>query len=66
TAYSTPTECCYDYVQRAIRHAQSFYETSSSCSMPAVVFVTASGAEICADPKKPWVKKHMKTLRRKK
>ncbi|KAM6057749.1 PREDICTED: C-C motif chemokine 5-like [Chlamydotis macqueenii] len=65
-AYSTPTECCYGYAQRPIRHVQSFYETSSSCPMPAVVLVTAGGAEICADAKKSWVKKHMKNLQRKK
>ncbi|XP_072728247.1 C-C motif chemokine 3-like [Ciconia boyciana] len=66
TAHFTPTECCFKYAQKPIRHMQSFYETPSGCSLPAVVIVAATGAEVCADPKKPWVKRAMKTLRRKK
>ncbi|XP_009468726.1 PREDICTED: C-C motif chemokine 17 [Nipponia nippon] len=62
----TPTECCFKYAQKPIRHMQSFYETPTDCSLPAVVIVAATGAEVCADPKKPWVKKAMKKLQRKK
>ncbi|NXE96979.1 CCL4 protein, partial [Menura novaehollandiae] len=66
TAHFTPVECCFEHAQKRIRHPQSFYETSKDCPMSAVVFVSASGVEICADPEKPWVKKAMKTLQRKK
>ncbi|NXH66387.1 CCL4 protein, partial [Hydrobates tethys] len=66
TAHFPPTECCFEYAQKPIRHMQSFYETPRDCSLPAVVIVAATGAEVCADPKKPWVKRAMKKLRRKK
>uniref|UniRef100_A0A8C4UZL2 Chemokine interleukin-8-like domain-containing protein n=1 Tax=Falco tinnunculus TaxID=100819 RepID=A0A8C4UZL2_FALTI len=56
-SHFAPIECCFKYTQKAIRHIQSFYETSSDCSLPAV---------ICADPQKLWVKRAMKNLPRKK
>ncbi|NXY92212.1 CCL13 protein, partial [Alcedo cyanopectus] len=62
----TPIECCFRHAQKPIRNMQSFYETSSDCSLPAVVIVAANGEEICADPKKNWVKNAMKRLPRKK
>ncbi|XP_049661876.1 C-C motif chemokine 13-like [Accipiter gentilis] len=65
-AYNAPTECCFKHAQKLIRHIESFYETPSDCPLPAVVIVAASGAKVCADPKKPWVKRAMKKLRRKK
>ncbi|NXI37377.1 CCL4 protein, partial [Galbula dea] len=64
TAHSKPIECCYEHAQKPIRQMQSFYETPSECLLPAVVIVAASGDEICADPKKPWVKRAMKRLQR--
>ncbi|NXJ95977.1 CCL3 protein, partial [Corythaixoides concolor] len=66
TANFTPSECCFKYAQKPIRRMQSFYETPRDCSLPAVVIVAANGSEVCADPKKLWVKKAMKKLRRKK
>ncbi|NXA08381.1 CCL17 protein, partial [Sapayoa aenigma] len=66
TAHVTPVECCFGYAQKPIRRVQSFYRTPSDCPVPAVVIVAASGAEICADPKNPWVKKTIKTLQKKK
>ncbi|NXM76321.1 CCL3 protein, partial [Serilophus lunatus] len=66
TAHYTPLECCFEYAQKPVRHVQSFYRTPSDCPMPAVVIVAVSGAKICADPKKLWVKKAIKTLERKK
>ncbi|NXH28091.1 CCL17 protein, partial [Myiagra hebetior] len=65
TAHFTPVECCFEYAQKPIRHPQSFYETSKDCPKPAVVFLAASGDEICADPEKQWVKKAIKRLLRK-
>ncbi|KAF1522324.1 C-C motif chemokine 3, partial [Eudyptes sclateri] len=66
TAHVTPIECCFQYAQKPVRHVERFYEMPSDCSLPAVVVVTATGAEICADPKKPWVKRAMKKLQKKK
>ncbi|NXY17042.1 CCL17 protein, partial [Atrichornis clamosus] len=66
TAHLTPTECCFEHAQKPVRHPQSFYETPRDCAVRAVVIVSASGAEICADPKKPWVKRVIKMLKMKK
>ncbi|NWR84531.1 CCL3 protein, partial [Furnarius figulus] len=65
TAQFRPIECCFDYAQKPIRHVQSYYKTPSDCRMPAVVIVAANGDEICADPKKLWVKKAIKKLQKK-
>ncbi|NXU27729.1 CCL4 protein, partial [Thalassarche chlororhynchos] len=65
-AHFTPTECCFKYAQKPIRRMQSFYETPGDCSLPAVVIVAATGDKVCTDPKKPWVKRAMKNLERKK
>ncbi|NXC76412.1 CCL4 protein, partial [Anhinga anhinga] len=64
-AHFMPTECCFSYAQKRIRHVQSFYETPD-CSLPAVVFVTPSGKRICTDPKEPWVVHAIKKLQSKK
>ncbi|NWH59197.1 CCL3 protein, partial [Geococcyx californianus] len=66
TAHFTPTECCFQYAQKPLRHMQSFYETSRDCSLPAVVILTASGAKVCANPTKLWVKKAIKNMQKKK
>ncbi|NWT55138.1 CCL3 protein, partial [Erythrocercus mccallii] len=66
TAHFAPVECCFKYAQRRIRQPQSFYETSKDCPKPAVVIVAANGEEICANPKKDWVKKITKQLPMKK
>ncbi|NWX15146.1 CCL4 protein, partial [Aegotheles bennettii] len=66
TAHFMFSECCFEYARKPVRHIQSFYETPTDCSLPAVVIVAATGAKICADPKKPWVKRAIQKLRRKK
>ena len=37
TAHFTPTECCFKYARKPVRHVESFYTTPSDCSLPAVV-----------------------------
>uniref|UniRef100_A0A8D2N394 Chemokine interleukin-8-like domain-containing protein n=1 Tax=Zonotrichia albicollis TaxID=44394 RepID=A0A8D2N394_ZONAL len=64
-AHFAPVECCFQYAQKRMRHPQGFYETSKDCPKPAVVLVAANGDEICADPKKDWVKKIIKRLQNK-
>ncbi|NXB20861.1 CL3L1 protein, partial [Rhagologus leucostigma] len=66
TAHFTPVECCFEHAQKAIRYPLSFYETSKDCPKPAVVFLTASGDRICANPKSKWVKKAKQDLQKKK
>ncbi|XP_045692152.1 C-C motif chemokine 4-like [Phyllostomus hastatus] len=47
-----PTDCCHSYTPRNIRcvFMESFYETSSACSQPAVIFLTKSGQKVCTNP----------------
>ncbi|XP_030367744.1 C-C motif chemokine 22 [Strigops habroptila] len=66
TAHIRPTECCTSYAQRTVRHVKSFYKTPQGCSLPAVVILAATGDEVCADPKKPWVKRAIQNLQNKK
>ncbi|NXM25150.1 CCL4 protein, partial [Oxyruncus cristatus] len=63
-AHYRPVECCFQYAQKPIRQAKSYYETPINCTMPAVVIVAASGAKICADPEKRWVKKAIERLQK--
>ncbi|NXD73265.1 CCL3 protein, partial [Eolophus roseicapillus] len=66
TAHTLPTECCTRYAQKIVRHVKSFYKMPQACSLPAVVIVAATGDEVCADPKKLWVKRAIEELQRKK
>ncbi|NXS04953.1 CCL4 protein, partial [Oxylabes madagascariensis] len=56
-----PTSCCFTFVSRPIppRVIRSAYRTSNICSTQGVVLVTRNGREVCADPKAPWVQKHL-------
>ncbi|XP_036922826.1 C-C motif chemokine 15-like [Sturnira hondurensis] len=47
-----PTDCCSSFTPRSIRCKimESYYETSSGCSQPAVIFITKRGQQVCADP----------------
>ncbi|XP_077167674.1 C-C motif chemokine 4 homolog [Paroedura picta] len=62
-----PTSCCLSYTSKRIpRHYLSkYYETSSKCPQPGVVFVTRKGVLICANPLEKWVQDHMDYLGRK-
>ncbi|XP_032056977.1 C-C motif chemokine 5-like [Aythya fuligula] len=57
-----PTTCCFSYQQRPVprRHITSYYISSSSCNLRAVILVTKNGRKICADPQAAWVKAHLK------
>ncbi|XP_054857512.1 C-C motif chemokine 4-like [Eublepharis macularius] len=59
-----PTSCCFSYTAKKIpRHlVAKYYETSSRCSQPAVVFVTLKNREICANPTEKWVQDYMTYL----
>ncbi|XP_012868711.1 PREDICTED: C-C motif chemokine 14 [Dipodomys ordii] len=52
-----PAECCFTYITRAISRERitSYYETSSECSKPGVIFITKKNHSICANPKDEWV-----------
>ncbi|XP_052615595.1 C-C motif chemokine 4-like isoform X1 [Peromyscus californicus insignis] len=59
-----PTSCCFSYTTRKIprNFVTDYYETSSLCSKPAVVFLTRKGKQVCADPSQPWVNEYVNDL----
>ncbi|XP_077605818.1 C-C motif chemokine 3-like [Crocuta crocuta] len=60
----TPTSCCFIYISRQIprKFVVDYYETSSQCSKPGVIFQTKRGREICADPREAWVQEYITNL----
>ncbi|KAF0871302.1 C-C motif chemokine 14-like [Hyaena hyaena] len=62
-----PAECCFSYIVQAIpRHRiTDYYETSSQCSKPGVIFITKKGHFICANPSDTWVQDYIKDLEEK-
>ncbi|KFO38537.1 C-C motif chemokine 4 [Fukomys damarensis] len=59
-----PIACCFSYTQRKLLRniVTDYYETSSLCSQPAVVFLTKKGKQVCANPSEPWVQEYMEYL----
>ncbi|XP_003414607.1 C-C motif chemokine 4-like [Loxodonta africana] len=59
-----PTACCFSYALRKLprNFVIDYYETSSLCAKPAVVFQTKRGREVCANPSEPWVQEYMDDL----
>ncbi|KAM8991246.1 C-C motif chemokine 4-like [Ara ararauna] len=56
--------CCLSYTahklpqRRILRH----YSTSTSCMLPAIVFITNKGRQVCANPSHTWVQAYLKNL----
>uniref|UniRef100_A0A4W2E860 C-C motif chemokine n=1 Tax=Bos indicus x Bos taurus TaxID=30522 RepID=A0A4W2E860_BOBOX len=63
TAVSTnnPTDCCFSFVSRQIprKFVDDYYETSSQCSKPGIIFKTKRGRQVCADPSEDWVQEYI-------
>uniref|UniRef100_A0A8D0GKM1 C-C motif chemokine n=1 Tax=Sphenodon punctatus TaxID=8508 RepID=A0A8D0GKM1_SPHPU len=59
-----PTSCCFTYTLKKIPRSfvVDYYDTNSKCSMPAVVFITKKGREVCANPKDQWVQEYVNDL----
>ncbi|XP_068945298.1 C-C motif chemokine 4-like [Petaurus breviceps papuanus] len=59
-----PTSCCFSYVSQQIsrKFVTDYYETSSLCSQPAVVFLTKRGRQVCANPRDEWVQTYIDDL----
>ncbi|XP_043860970.1 C-C motif chemokine 4-like [Dromiciops gliroides] len=59
-----PTSCCFSYVNQKIprNRVTDYYETSSLCSQPAVVFLTKKGRQVCANPSDDWVQTYVDDL----
>nr|XP_002800705.2 C-C motif chemokine 3-like 1 [Macaca mulatta] len=60
----TPTSCCFSYISRHIpqNFIADYFETSSQCSKPGVIFLTKRGRQVCADPSEDWVQKYVSDL----
>ncbi|KAM9746799.1 C-C motif chemokine 3-like [Dama dama] len=61
---NTPTACCFSFVSRQIprKFVDDYYETSSQCSQPGVIFKTKRGRQVCADPSEDWVQEYITDL----
>ncbi|XP_004449496.1 C-C motif chemokine 3-like isoform X1 [Dasypus novemcinctus] len=44
------------------KFVDDYYETSSQCSKPGVIFQTKRGRQICANPDEAWVQKYITDL----
>uniref|UniRef100_H0WIC4 C-C motif chemokine n=2 Tax=Otolemur garnettii TaxID=30611 RepID=H0WIC4_OTOGA len=64
--FHRPSDCCYSYTPRSIRcpFMKDYFETSSGCSRPAVIFLTKKGQRVCADPSNDQVWNCMIKLKR--
>ncbi|XP_012581586.1 PREDICTED: C-C motif chemokine 14 [Condylura cristata] len=62
-----PAECCFNFtVHKVLRSRITwYYETSSQCSRPGIVFITKKGISICADPREDWVQDYITDLKEK-
>ncbi|XP_042637857.1 C-C motif chemokine 15 [Orycteropus afer afer] len=60
-----PSECCTSYVSRNIRCLlmENYFETSSRCSRPGVIFTTKRGQHVCANPFNKHVQDCMNNLK---
>ncbi|XP_020861240.1 C-C motif chemokine 4-like [Phascolarctos cinereus] len=58
---NSPTSCCFSHARQQIprKFVTDYYETSSLCPQPAVVFKTKKGRLMCANPSDDWVQKYM-------
>ncbi|XP_012504115.1 PREDICTED: C-C motif chemokine 3-like [Propithecus coquereli] len=60
----TPTACCFSYTSRQIprKLVVDYFETSSQCSKPGVIFLTRRDRQTCADPSEAWVQEYITDL----
>ncbi|KAG5203762.1 hypothetical protein JEQ12_003345 [Ovis aries] len=60
----TPTACCFSYAARQLSRkiVADYFETSSQCSKPGVIFQTKRGRQVCANPSEDWVQEYVTDL----
>ncbi|XP_006833686.1 PREDICTED: c-C motif chemokine 14 [Chrysochloris asiatica] len=61
-----PSECCFAFVTHPIPRVRisHYYETSSQCAMPGVIFTTKRNHSFCANPNDDWVQDYIKDLKK--
>ncbi|NXQ93205.1 CCL4 protein, partial [Sagittarius serpentarius] len=57
--------CCFSYAHHKLprRLILRYYSTSTSCTLPAIVFITKKGRQVCANPSDPWVQSYLQNLK---
>ncbi|NXT85231.1 CCL4 protein, partial [Zapornia atra] len=57
--------CCFTYTQHKLprKLIQRYYSTSTSCRLPAIVFITKKGRQVCANPSDSWVQSYLQNLK---
>ncbi|XP_004449495.1 C-C motif chemokine 23 isoform X2 [Dasypus novemcinctus] len=60
-----PSDCCFYYTSRTIRCSaiKDYFETSSGCSQPGVIFLTKRGKRVCANPSNKHIQECMMNLK---
>ncbi|XP_030780085.1 C-C motif chemokine 3-like isoform X1 [Rhinopithecus roxellana] len=55
---------CTTYISRQIpqNFIADYFETSSQCSKPSVIFLTKRDRQVCANPSEEWVQKYVSDL----
>uniref|UniRef100_A0A8C9ADG6 C-C motif chemokine n=1 Tax=Prolemur simus TaxID=1328070 RepID=A0A8C9ADG6_PROSS len=59
-----PAECCFTYITHELPRYRiaDYYETSSQCSKPGIVFITKKGHYICSNPSDDWVQDYIRDM----
>ncbi|NXS55174.1 CCL4 protein, partial [Brachypteracias leptosomus] len=57
--------CCLSYTQQKLprRLILRHYNTSTTCTMPAIVFITKKGRPVCANPSDTWVQSYLQNVK---
>ncbi|NXJ69752.1 CCL4 protein, partial [Rostratula benghalensis] len=57
--------CCLSYTSHKIprKLIQRYYSTSTSCTLPGIVFITKKGRQVCANPSDTWVQSYLQNLK---
>ncbi|KAM6049496.1 C-C motif chemokine 4 [Chlamydotis macqueenii] len=58
--------CCFSYTNHKLprKLILRYYSTSTSCILPAIVFITKKGRQVCANPTDPWVQHYLQNLKK--
>ncbi|NXX47303.1 CCL4 protein, partial [Tricholaema leucomelas] len=59
--------CCFFYTHHKLprKLIGRYYSTSTSCTLPAIVFITKKGRQVCANPNDAWVQGYLENLKQK-
>uniref|UniRef100_A0A8C8EEY6 C-C motif chemokine n=1 Tax=Otus sunia TaxID=257818 RepID=A0A8C8EEY6_9STRI len=57
--------CCFSYTHHKLpqKLILRYYSTSTSCTLPAIVFITRKGRQVCANPSDTWVQSYLQKLK---